>query len=127
MDFEGVSIMEEKKMIKINTGYDLNLRDIFNNTNVEQACHNIRKFAEQAVKQIEPLMGKAEEIVFDVYGGYEYDEISISYRRLETDEEFNSRVLRKEKSRLKKEKCEMEKLEKERKEYERLKQKFEKQ
>ena len=113
-------------MIKINTGYDLNLRDIFNNTTVEQACHNIRKFSEQAVKQIEPLMGKAEEIVFDVYG-YECDEISVSYRRLETDEEFKSRVLRNEKSRLKKEKREMEKLEKERKEYERLKQKFEKQ
>jgi hypothetical protein len=118
--------MPEKKMIKIQTGFELNLSEIFHDKNLDQACERLRQFTTDAVKQIEPLKGKAEEIVFDVHSGYEYDEVCISYRRLETDIEFQDRIARQEKNRLKKEKRDQEKLEKDRKLYEQLKQQFEK-
>lgn len=119
--------MSEKIKIKVKTGFDLDLIKIFDNQNLDQACENLKKFTHDAIKQIEPQQGKAEEIIFDVFIGYDDNyEVSICYHRTETDAEFQDRMLRQEKYRLKKEKRKQEKLEKDRKLYEQLKQKFEK-
>jgi len=115
----------EKQMIKIYTGYDLDLYEIFNEKNLDQACSMLRNFAEDAVKKIEPMQGKSETIVFD---SYHFDEISvsISYLRLETDEEYEYRINKEEYKRKKIQEREQKKLEKEKRLYEELKQKFEK-
>jgi hypothetical protein len=115
----------KKEMIKINTGYDLDLYEIFNEKNLDQACLMLRNFAEDVVKKFEPTHGKSETIVFDTYA---FDEItvSISYLRLETDAEYEYRINIEENKRKKIQEREQKKLEKEKRLYEELKQKFEK-
>ncbi len=111
-------------MVKIYTGYDLDLYEIFNEKNLDQACSMLRNFAEDAVKKIEPMHGKSETIVFDTC---QYnDEVSISYLRLETDAEYEYRINKEEYKRKKIQEREQKKLEKEKRLYEELKQKFEK-
>lgn len=113
-------------MVKINTGYDLDLHKIFDGKNLYQSMETLKKYTEECVSSIEKVCGKAEQIVFDIDSGYDNTYIGISYYRMETDQEFENRIEVEERLRVKEEQRKQKQLKKDRAEYERLKKLFEK-